>query len=304
MSIKKYDYLPHLDFETEWWYFTGFLNEKYGFEFTVFLAKPRFLPLGGSFMAVRPSLTHFTVTDLERNKFFFTEWMKWTDFTHEGVEGNLLKMRSKYMRFETNGKEYLIQADGEEYELVLHGENEKGIVPHGEDGIIEMPEGKSYYYTAPRCKATGFLRIEETFRSVSGNFWHDHQWGNFQVKGGWDWLGIRLENKTEIMVFRIKNKKGNLISKYLSVVLPDGTVQKFDSFTLTPLSENEKYPAEWELEFEKGKLFVKSVPIKQVIRSKIPSVPEYAEMLSFVEGALFGEKTKGYAFVEITNGMR
>ncbi len=304
MSIKKYDYLPHLDFETEWWYFTGLLNEKYGFEFTVFLTRPRFLPLGGNFMSVRSSLTHFAVTDTERNKFFFTEWTKWIDFTHEGVEGNLLKIRSKYMRFETNGNEYLIQADGEEYELVLHGENEKGIVSHGENGIIEMPGGKSFYYTAPRCKATGFLRIEEKFYSVNGDFWHDHQWGDFQIKGGWDWLGIRLENKTEIMAFRMRDAKKGITAKYLSVVLPDGTVQRFDSFTLTPLSENEKYSAEWKLEFEKGKFLVKSVPIKQIIRSKIPFVPEYAEMLSFVEGTLFGEKTKGYAYVEITNGKR
>ncbi len=304
MSIKKYDYLPHLDSEIEWWYFTGFLNEKFGFEFTMFLTKPRFFPMGGNFISLRTSLTHFAITDLERNDFFFTEWTKWIDFTHEGVEENLLKIKSKYAGLEINGDEYLIQADGEIYELALYGKNKKAIVSHGKDGIIEMQGGKSYYYTAPGCEASGILRIGERFIPVRGEFWHDHQWGNFQIKGGWDWFSIRLENETEIMAFRIRDPGKGTIAKYLSVILPDGSTEKFETFSLNPVEKGEKYPSEWVLQFEKGDLSIKSVPVKQVIRSKIPFVPEYAEMLSFTEGTLYGKKVKGYAYVEITNGKR
>ncbi len=301
--IGKFDFLPHLDYEVEWWYFTGLLNEKFGFEFVLFLSKPRFMPLGGNFYLIRTGLIHFALSDTENKRFSFSEWTKWIDFSREGVENNLLKIKGKNAGLEIYENEYLVTADGDEYELLIYGKNEKPVILHGENGIIEMPSGKSYYYSAPRCKASGFLRIGNKFLPVNGTFWHDHQWGDFQIKCGWDWFSIRLDDGTDIMAFVIKDRAGNISKKYISVSYKNGDTERFEDFEIKS-KESNNYPKEWEISFEKGSFTIKSLLDGQVVRSRIPFVPEYAEMLSSVSGTLNGKQVNGYAYVEITNGGR
>ena len=302
--MKKIDrelVMPHLHFTTEWWYFTGFLNGQFGFEVAIFLSNPKFLPMSVYFPFVKSFLAHFAVTDIEKKVFAYNERTKTADLSRLSKGDVPLNIKIGEISVMSNGNDYLLNANSDEYTLSLLLQSTKPPVTHGENGIIHMGSGSSYYYSLPNMHATGVLRRGNEFLSVKGSAWHDHQFGNFSVNGtGWQWFSLHLHGDIELMSFILQDKAGN-IQKYIALILPDGNKKLYDDFSVETLKHNGVYGTEWKLKFSDGEFIIKSMQDNQIVRSKIPSVPEYAEMLSSVSGKIFGKQTQGYAYVEIKN---
>ena len=66
---------------------------------------------------------------------------------------------------------------------------------------------------------------------VTGQAWFDHQWGNFiSLAGfGWDWFSIQLDNRTEYMLYVIRDAQKRPISVVGTAVDADGTVSEIPS---------------------------------------------------------------------------
>jgi predicted secreted hydrolase len=290
---------PHLNFSTEWWYFTGFLNEKFGFEVSVFLSNERSFLFGTYFPFVKPFLAHFAITDTEKGQFVFNEWSKMIDISRYAESSLPLYLQIGGASLMANGNGYLIQTNTEYYTLSLLVEARKPPVFHGTNGIIKMGKGSSYYYSFTNMNVTGILRREKEFIAVKGSAWHDHQFGDFTVKNiHWKWFSLRLDNNMELMAFMFEDKKGD-VQKYLTAVLPDGSKKFYKDFSVKELKTENKMGTEWNLEFSEGSFIISSMLGGQTVRSKIFSVPEYAEMLSIVKGNIFGQDVSGYAYVEV-----
>ncbi len=301
MNISEDWFLPHPRMGVEWWYFTGLLNEKFGFEITVFMSEPRMLPMSIYFPFVKSFLVHFTITDLEDKCFVSDEWTKLIDlsaFSRNGTAG-LLNLNIGGVSLVSNGTDYMINARSSRgYMLSLLLSAEKKPVMHGKNGIINMGTGDSYYYSLTGMRAAGIMQKGSKFFEVSGSAWHDHQFGNFEVSGlGWEWFSLRFTNKIEIMAFLLRDRKGKTW-KYMTIVMPDGTQKSVPNFNLKHIREN-KYPEEFQFEFSEGSFTIESMLENQIIKSKIRFVPEYAEMLCRVKGRIFGEDVNGYGYTEI-----
>ena len=73
------DHGPHPDFRTEWWYFTGNLTsddgKKFGYQFTVFRTALTGIPKErtSAWSSDQIYMSHFTVTDISGDKFYFEE---------------------------------------------------------------------------------------------------------------------------------------------------------------------------------------------------------------------------------------
>ncbi len=299
MDTEKDWFLPHLRVGVEWWYFTGLLNNRFGFEVSIFMSEPRMLPMSTYFPFVRSFLAHFAIFDREKDMFYFEEKTRIADISRLSQGKSLLNLDVSGINVLSNGANYIIGANTEKFTLSLLLQAKKPVIPHGDGGIISMLNGDSYYYSVTNMEASGFLRNGNEFLKLSGSAWHDHQFGNFTVKGvAWDWFSLRFSNNIEIMAFLLKDKKGN-VEKYGTLVKTDGSAIPINNFKITTLETKNNYPVKWQFEFEEGNFIVQSVSDKQVIRSKLPFVPQYAEMLSDVNGMLFGENVSGYAYVEI-----
>ena len=303
--MERFDkdlFLPHRRFGLEWWYFTGFLNGRFGFEATIFLSESRGLPLSIYFPFVKSILSHFAITDLKEKRFTFNEWTKLIDLSRQDNDRTLLNISAGGVSLMSNGLSYMLSANCAEYSLSLLLNARKPPVAHGENGIIAMGKNSSYYYSITNMSASGIVRKRGEFFEVKGAAWHDHQFGNFTVSGmGWSWFSLRLKNDIEIMAFLLNDKRGNRW-KYLTLIMPGGSKKAISDFEIRTLNES-KYGTEWQIEFSGGKFVVTSMQEGQFARSKMPFVPEYAEMLSSVKGEIFGKQTEGYAYVEIVKPL-
>ena len=78
---------------------------------------------------------------------------------------------------------------------------------HGLSAKSAEPGNASYYYSLTRLLTSGTINIGgETF-TVSGASWMDHEFGTSALGAdalGWDWFGLQLDDKRELMVGQIR----------------------------------------------------------------------------------------------------
>ncbi|MCD6107029.1 MAG: hypothetical protein J7J57_02320 [Caldisericaceae bacterium] len=294
------DFLPHEGVSAEWWYFTGFLNQKFGFELTFF--KIEFPPNVGILKLFPIWITsHFAITDIENKKFLFRERL--SPVFHIGTD-KILEIRNTNTSLFANAQSYNLQADFKEYSMFLTFSPSKTTVHHGDNGIAQMGNtGNSYYYSITSLKAKGTLRRKDEVLNVKGSVWHDHQWGNFKIHPYWDWFSLRLNNNVDIMAFNLRNNRENVINQLITIRLEDGTILRDNTFDLQVLDKDfcagkKQYPEHWKLTSKYGEFFIHSVMEGQIIHSFF--TPDYLEAFSNVTGILFKKKIQGYGYVEIT----
>ena len=85
---------------------------------------------------------------------------------------------------------------------------------HGQNGVSQKaPEaGKaSHYISFTRLAADGTLQWKSQTFHVKGLAWMDHEFFSQQLddsQAGWDWFCVQLENREELMFYRLRKKNG------------------------------------------------------------------------------------------------
>ena len=301
--VTEDDFLPHNEYVIEWWYFTGFLNEKFGFEVTFF--KVNVPPK--NFIFVNPSvntcISHFAITDIQEEKFSYSERIKQSILMWEKKE---LLLRNGAWILESDGSIYHIYVVSKEISLDLYMKPTSNMVLHGDEGLIKLGNaGYSYYYTIPSMETEGYIKRGGKLFKVSGETWHDHQWGNFKVEPAWDWFSIRLKDKTYLMAFNLwDTKRKKLVIQYASFV-EKGLIKKFSKFAFKVLDEEfllgkKRYPEIWELSIGKENIdfIIETMAKNQEVNSII--TPDYYEGICKVKGKIKEKEIEGIAYVEIT----
>lgn len=256
------DHGPHPGYRTEWWYFTGNLEDedgrRFGYQLTFFrnevappLGDPDLLggdvsvtveeasPDGGatartSAWATRDVyMAHFAVTDVEGGDFHaFDRFARGAMGLagararpfHVWLEGWELRAVDDDRDFPSR----LRASDGEvAIDLVL--EAGKPPVLQGIDGLSPKgpePGNASYYYAHTRMPTRGTIRIGEATYSVHGNSWMDREWGTSALgedQEGWDWFSIQLSDGAEVMFWQLRTRvMGAERFAEGAVVEPDG----------------------------------------------------------------------------------
>jgi len=316
------DHGAHNLYRTEWWYFTGNLENpegrKFGYELTFF----RF-----ALSANRPSspsvwrnnqlyMAHLTLTDVKENRFYTDElfsragnelagadndkyhvWLYDWSATAEGNSDFPLRLRAKSEQFAID--------------LLLNAQ--KGLVLQGEQGLSQKsaePGNASYYYSYTRLPTQGTLSIAGINHSVTGNSWMDREWSTSSLskeQSGWDWFALQFSDNTELMFYQLRRKDGQQDSNSAgSLVLADNikvplkmqdvTIKVLDTWRSPDSKIN--YPSRWRLSMPSRKLEVEIVPL--INDQELNVSFRYWEGAVSITGTKNGQAISGQGYVELT----
>jgi predicted secreted hydrolase len=179
----------------------------------------------------------------------------------------------------------------------------KPLVIHGVGGISQKAEGEghaSHYVSFPRLHVSGKVTLDGHERDVRGLAWMDHEWFTEQLdvsETGWDWFSVQLENKTELMLFRLRKKDGTIDSHSSGTYVDAaGTGHHLTAgeFQLRPVAYWGKYPVKWRIE-------VPALRVGLDCEATLQNQELKTNETSYWEGAVtYSGSQKGVGYLEMT----
>ncbi len=173
----------------------------------------------------------------------------------------------------------------------------------------------SHYISLTRLATKGHIRLAGKDLEVEGLAWMDHEFFTHQLKSdqvGWDWLSLQLDDKTELMLFRIRRRDGSIDPFSAgSFVDAEGatTHLRAGEFTLQPVSDSwtspvthAVYPIRWKISVPRLGIEVEAqtpLPSQEIVGvSKL--VPNYWEGAITLSGRDGQAAISGAGYLEMT----
>ncbi len=304
------DHFEHPGYKTEWWYYTGNVEDgagkRFGFEL-VFFRQGEQRGKKGNESAWRVDdlyLAHAAVTEVEGKRFRYQERL---NRAGPGIAGASFEKRRVWngnWSAVWTGDGQMLTAIAPEFQFSIKLVPLKSPIINGVDGVSQKAEGRgkaSYYVSFPRLSATGSITVGGKSHQVKGTAWMDHEWFTHQLQSGqtgWDWLSVQLDNNTEFMLFQLRRKDGT-IDPYSSGTYIDaaGKAHHLEAkdFRLTPIEKWTRYPVHWRIE-------VPSLWIKLDCRAIVDSQElVVSKGGTYWEGAVdYSGSARGVGYLEMT----
>lgn len=271
------DHGSHPEFRTEWWYFTGNLNDllkkNYGFQLTFFrqglFSKARDRNSSWSIRDVY--LAHFTLTDVGQGQFWFSERASRKGPGLSGASEREMDLWLLNWRGKMEGKKIRLEARHQEMALSLDLYPRKPLVFHGLNGLSQKGPGKgqaSYYYSYTDLKVEGRIKTplsREPFQ-VNGIGWFDHEFGSNQLASnqiGWDWFSLHFSDGQDLMIYLLRKKDGTMepsssgtlvkrSGEGVHLTLSDIRVEVLDYWKSS--KSGGRYPSRWRIKVPSHKI--------------------------------------------------
>jgi predicted secreted hydrolase len=318
------DHASHPAFKTEWWYFTGALRSadgrEFGYELTWFRegVLPNPPPAASRFIRADFKFAHFALSDIAASRFDFAQKISRGAYGEagfgDGMPGKLAWIDDWRLTVLPGGL-WRLEAAHEGRTLDLQLTPLKPPVIEGENGVSRKAAGEGHascYYSYTRLRTQGRLTLPGAEPlSVSGETWFDHEWATNQLAGnqaGWDWFSLQLSDGTELMLYRMRLKSGQVDpASSGAFTRKDGTVLylKAADFLLTPLESWKSratatdYPIRWRVDIPRLNLNLDlSTPLKNQ-ELALPSLT-YWEGLIHAVGSSGGAAVTGHGYLELT----
>jgi predicted secreted hydrolase len=210
---------------------------------------------------------------------------------------------------------FVLRAQSERVGLALVQVAQKGPAVHGRGGVslkAACATCASHYYSMTRLATSGTLRYGGRVVRVRGVSWMDHEFGSDELQRdqvGWDWFSVQLDDRREIMSYRLRMKDGSVAAESSgSLVDPNGRVRSLarDGIIVdatgswTSPHTGGVYPSGWRLRVPSAGVDVRLVP---VLADQELAVA--AGGISYWEGAVDVRETGsgralGVGYVELT----
>jgi predicted secreted hydrolase len=183
---------------------------------------------------------HAAITDIAGKQFVFKDRLErarpgLASASDQAMDVSLLDWSAKM-----NDKAIELRCPETDFAIDLTCTDGRGPVLEGPGGVNvkgHEPGQASYYYSMTRLKTVGTLTIKGKLFHVDGLSWMDHEFSSDALaknQVGWDWMGLQLDDGTDLMVYRMRDKNGS--TDYLS-----GTrITKSDT-------SGASYPQRWKL---------------------------------------------------------
>ncbi|MEA2102935.1 MAG: lipocalin family protein [Thermodesulfobacteriota bacterium] len=314
------DSAAHYTAQTEWWYYTGHFytpdNKRYGFELTFFkrITNDDHTPwwLGrvpAYWIKDVGMLGHFAITDMDGNRFVSSEIH---NFYH-GWDADSAHYHVSVGPYSAQGQDdgaHLLCAGTNGYEIELMLVPQKAAVMHGPGGIVKKGEGNAnHYYSYTRMSVQGTLKKEKDTSPVKGQAWMDHEYGTMNLIGsqkGWDWFGLQMDDKSELMIYLIREHDMIINTSGGTYVYPDGHtlwLRPSDISVRTSRTWQSKktgtiYPAGWEITITPLDLYLEVQPVMLGQEMSLHPV-SYWEGAVDIQGQSGGIKVSGQGYVEL-----
>jgi predicted secreted hydrolase len=329
-TIQEYrlpaDHGPHLEYQTEWWYYTGNLTaatgRRFGFQLTFFRRglAPGAPPDTPGLATHQIYFAHFAITDVAASTHLFAErWSRGAGGL-AGAQGAPFAVWLEDWRVEsTRADEHavrLVARDGPLF-LDLELEARKPLVRHGDRGLSpksDEPGNASHYIGYTRLSARGRLATGGGAMAVSGEAWFDHEWSTSALGPGavgWDWFSLQLDDDRELMYFQIRREDGGIEAVSGGTLIErDGGTRRVPAAEValvvlerwTSPQTRATYPSRWRLR-------VRPEDLDLVIDPWIPA-QEMRTSFTYWEGAVrvagthAGRPVGGHGYVELTGYAR
>jgi predicted secreted hydrolase len=317
------DYFDHPKFQTEWWYYSGNLSARDGKKFGFELAFFRF---GASHpMAGQPPwqirnmyMAHLALSDLRGRRFLYHERLNRGGPGLAGASQAEQRVWNGNWQVEWRGDTEQLQAVSQDFSLHLTLVPLKPPVLNGHDGFSQKAPGRgnaSYYFSLTRLATNGVVTIEGRQYTLSGTSWLDHEFYTSPETSpvtGWDWICLQLDDDTELMLYRVRLKNGE-VSPDSSGTYTDsrGQAHHIDlrEFSFEPGKEvwrsptsGARYPSQWSIAVHSLRLRLNvTTPLKnQELASRNPFSPTYWEGAVRTEGEEAGKTLHGIGYLEMT----
>ncbi|MCC5876047.1 MAG: carotenoid 1,2-hydratase [Candidatus Sumerlaeia bacterium] len=319
------DHGSHPDFRTEWWYFTGNVENdqgrRFGFKLTFF--RSAMVPPGQGIEELSPlasnqlHIAHFAISDFQSRKHRVWERMGRPGLGQAGASTERMSvfLGDWTLEMDNEGTMHL-RAIVDDAGIDMTFKPTKPFVIHGKDGAHQKSdlEGHaSHYISYTRLATTGTLKWDGTEHPITGYSWMDHEFGSDQLGGdhvGWDWFSIQLEDGRDIMVYQLRKRDGTANPVALGgLVHEDGTLEPLGAGTYsiehtgtwTSPRSGAVYPMGWKITFpdHDGAVIVKPVFEDQEMDTMRYTGTYYWEGAVTIEGTFGGEPVSGRGYVEL-----
>jgi predicted secreted hydrolase len=325
------DHGSHEEFKTEWWYYTGNLEDanghEFGYQLTVFRngLEPIFdaedkKNVLNNWQTKEIYMAHFAITDINNKKFYSFEKLGRESLGQAGARANPYKIWVKNWSIQSSPKAtaenifpIILRAQDKNISMKLNLKPVKPVTLQGLDGLSQKSSGAgnaSYYYSISKLASKGKIQIGDQVFKVKGFSWLDREFSTSSLGdtlAGWDWFALQLENNVEIMYYRLRDQENNTDIVHSGGVIIDAAGEKHP-FTAQDiiLNSTEKfkskysgaeYPISWTMEIPKLDLKVKIKPLlkDQEHQNNYP----YYEGAIEVNGEFSKNKITGKGYMEL-----
>ncbi len=317
------DHFSHPDYRTEWWYYTGNVKSadghRFGFELTFFRQGTSREPLRNVDWGVQDLyLAHFAVSDLNAQKFHYTERVNRAGPGIAGTSAEAGRVWNGNWRAQwVNGSQQLL-AIADDFSIRLTLQSYKPPVIHGQHGVSQKGAGAghaSHYISLSRLITGGTIEIGGKSYNVQGASWMDHEFSTDSLAPGeigWDWLSIQLNDNTELMLYRLRHKDGTAdpysSGTYIDAEgrttflgVHDFTMQALDEAWASPKS-GAHYPMAWRVTIPALTLDLQiRTPMQaQELAGKTRLSPSYWEGAIDISGKRGSSPISGAGYLEMT----
>lgn len=324
------DHGPHPGYRTEWWYYTGNLSgadgKRFGFQLTFF--RSRLAPPAGTADRPQPSsawradqlyLAHAALTDITGGRHYQSEKTARPVLSLAGAEqtDRVWTIHVHNWRTVISPDGHRLQADTDDFALTLDLIPDKSPVLHGRDGYSlkgQLPGRASCYYSISRLQAAGTLALDGPPQTVQGTAWMDHEFSSAPLQPGitgWDWFSLQLSDRTEIMIYLLRQADGRLnpassgtyvppSGKSRHLALGDVHIEPL-AFWTSPHS-GARYPIKWKLTVDglKCDLTVTAALFDQEMQTPRSTNVTYWEGSVRARGVKGDKSVEGVGYVELT----
>jgi predicted secreted hydrolase len=320
------DHGAHPEFRTEWWYFTGNLQDErgdqYGYQFTVFrnALTPEVLPRESNLATNQIYLAHFAMTNVQAQEHVSFERFSRGDGNLSGAIGepSFQVWLEDWTVAEVEPGQLSLTAStttesGEEFGVDLMLQETRDPLLHGDRGLSQKgPEegNASYYYSLVGLESAGTLTWVGEDTAVEGLSWMDHEYGSSALSEnavGWDWFSAQLDNGDVLMFAQIRTEDGGLVDEMQGTYLRkngETSPLRVDDYELEALGEwtsaltGATYPSGWRVRFPALDIELEITPLLDDQEMRVSFV--YWEGAVDVEGSVEGLPVQGTGFVELT----
>lgn len=315
------DHGNHVNYSTEWWYFTGNLkteeNRHFGYQLTFFR---RGLPNNhekreSKWAAENIYMGHFTLTDTTNNTFHQFEKFNRNSFNMAGSSDKHLDVWiDKWFVTTDSNNPLMLNVSAKESGISINFqlESDRDPVLQGDNGYSvksRKENSASYYYSVPRMDTTGIISISDRNYDVKGMTWLDREWtsnGLAKDQEGWDWFGLHLDNKIDIMFYQLRLQSGNIDSTSSGrMINGKNSIQlNNENFQISVIDHWEspltgiRYPSKWELSIPNHGLELAIHPY--ISNQELTGLFRYWEGAVQINGTINGTPITGSGYVELT----
>ena len=319
------DHGPHPEYRTEWWYYTGNLEDaqgtQYGYQLTFFRSAltPQAAERESAFAANQVYMAHFAVSDgAKREHASFDRYSRGAGGLAGGTDEPDYRVWLEDWSAQSVGPgatRLQARAETEDGPLALDLTltETRPPVPHGDRGLHQKgPEvgNASYYYSLVGLQSEGTLTLGGAPIAVSGKSWMDHEFGTSALTEGalgWDWFSLQLDNGLALMLYVIRTEPGYTAPDVLGtlvyadntqVLIPGSDFTIEATGTWTSDRTGFTYPAGWRV----------ALPAHDIALEVTPLFPEQEMDVEFVywegavnaAGSVAGQPVTGKGYVELT----